>query len=100
MFGLVIGPYSRRRVGERARQLSEGRAGVEMAAVHRAGRRLRPGEPAVGHKDETARRLMTMPSVGPIVALASTTYRRSARSHEDGSLEARDRRAEEARPPV
>jgi transposase len=78
-FGLVIGPCSRGRVGERARELSEGRAGVDsvvasMVAVRdslieqivvcdRAIRRL-------AKEDETARRLMTVPSVGPIVALA------------------------------
>ena len=78
-FGLVIGKCSRGQLRQRAQELSEGRPGIEsivasMAAVRdslleqvtvcdRAIRRL-------AKRDEAARRLMTVPGVGPVVALA------------------------------
>src|ERR1700742_1382131 len=78
-FGLVIGKCSRGQLGQRAQELSEGRPGIEsivasMVAVRdslleqiiacdRAIRQLTK-------KDAAARRLMTVPGVGPVVALA------------------------------
>jgi transposase len=78
-FGLVIGKCSRGQLGQRAQALSEGRPGIEsivasMVTVRdslleqiivcdRAIRRL-------AKTDEAVRRLMTVPGVGPVVALA------------------------------
>jgi transposase len=78
-FGLVIGKCSRGQIGQRAQELSKGRPSIEnivvsMVAVRdslleqitvcdRAIRRL-------AKKDDTAQRLMTVPGVGPVVALA------------------------------
>jgi transposase len=78
-FGLVIGKCNRGHLGQRAQELSEGRPGAEsvvasMVAVRdslleqitvcdRAIRKL-------AKQDNTARRLMTVPGVGPVVALA------------------------------
>jgi transposase len=78
-FGLVIGQCSRGQIGQRAQKLSEGRSGVDsivasmvavrdslleqIAVCDRAIRRL-------AKKDEAAQRLMTVPGVGPVVALA------------------------------
>jgi transposase len=78
-FGLVIGKCRRGRIGQRAQELSKGHLGIDgvvasMVAVRdslleqiivcdRAIRRL-------AKKDDTARRLMTVPGVGPVVALA------------------------------
>ena len=78
-FGLVIGKCGRGHIGERAQELSKRRPGIDgvvasMVAVRdslleqiivcdRAIRRL-------AKKDDTARRLMTVPGVGPVVALA------------------------------
>ena len=78
-FGLVIGQCSRGQIGQRAQKLSEGRPGVDsivasmvavrdslleqIAVCDRAIRRL-------AKKDEAAQRLMTVPGVGPVVALA------------------------------
>jgi transposase len=78
-FGLVIGKCSCGQLGQRAQELSEGRPGVEsivasmvtvrdslleqITVCDRTIRRL-------AKKDEAARRLMTVPGVGPVVALA------------------------------
>jgi transposase len=78
-FGLVIGKCSRGQIGQRAQKLSEGRPGVDsivasmvavrdslleqIAACDRTIRRL-------AKKDAAAWRLMTVPGVGPVVALA------------------------------
>jgi transposase len=78
-FGLVIGKCGRGHIGQRAQELSKRRPGIDgvvasMVAVRdslleqiivcdRAIRRL-------AKKDDTARRLMTVPGVGPVVALA------------------------------
>ena len=78
-FGLVIGKCGRGQIGQRAQELSKGQPGIDgvvasMVAVRdslleqiivcdRAIRRL-------AKKDDTARRLMTVPGVGPVVALA------------------------------
>jgi transposase len=78
-FGLVIGKCSRGQIGQRAQELSKGSPGVDsivasmvavrdslleqITACDRAIRRL-------AKKDDTARRLMTVPGVGPVVALA------------------------------
>jgi transposase len=69
---LVIGKCGRGHIGQRAQALSKGQPGIDdvvasMVAVRdvcdRAIRRL-------AKKDDTARRLMTVPGVGPVVALA------------------------------
>jgi transposase len=78
-FGLVIGKCGHGQIGERAQQLAEGHPGIDcvvaslvavrdsvlqqVAVFDRAIRRL-------VKTDETARRLMTVPGVGPVVALA------------------------------
>ena len=78
-FGLVIGKCGRGQIGQRAQELSKQQPGIDgvvasMVAVRdslleqiivcdRAIRRL-------AKKDDTARRLMTVPGVGPVVALA------------------------------
>jgi transposase len=79
-FGLVIGKCGRGQIGQRAQELSKGQPGIDgvvasMVAVRdslleqiivcdRAIRRL-------AKKDDTARRLMTVPGVGPVVALVN-----------------------------
>jgi transposase len=78
-FGLVIGKCGHGQIGQRAEQLAEGRPGIDcvvasmvavrdsllqqIAVFDRAIRRLVKA-------DDTARRLMTVPGVGPVVALA------------------------------
>ena len=78
-FGLVIGKCGHGQIGQRAQQLAEGHPGVDcvvasMVAVRdsllqqivvfdRAIRQL-------VKTDDTARRLMTVPGIGPVVALA------------------------------
>jgi transposase len=78
-FGLVIGACGRGQIGQRAGQLAKGRPEVEgivtamlvvrdglvqqIAVFDRVIRRLAKG-------DDTTRRLMTVPSVGPVVAVA------------------------------
>jgi transposase len=78
-FGLVIGQCGHGQIGERAQQLAEGHPGIDcvvaslvtvrdsvlqqIAVFDRAIRRL-------VKTDDTARRLMTVPGVGPVVALA------------------------------
>jgi transposase len=80
-FGLVIGKCGRGHIGQRAQELSKGQLGIDgvvasMVAVRdslleqiivcdRAIRRL-------AKKDDTARRLMTVPGVGPVVALPTS----------------------------
>jgi transposase len=78
-FGLVIGKCGHGQIGERAQELAEGHPGIDcvvatmvavrdtllkqIAVFDRAIRRL-------AKTDDTARRLMTVPGVGPVVALA------------------------------
>jgi transposase len=78
-FGLVIGKCGHGQIGQRAEQLAEGHPGIDcvvaslvavrdsllqqIAIFDRAIRRLVKA-------DHTARRLMTVPGVGPVVALA------------------------------
>ena len=78
-FGLVIGACGRGQIGQRASELAKGRPEVDgivtamlvvrdslvqqIAVFDRVIRRLVKG-------DDTARRLMSVPSVGPVVALA------------------------------
>ena len=78
-FGLVIGACGRGQIGQRASELAKGRPEVDgivtamlvvrdslvqqIAVFDRVIRRLVKG-------DDTARRLMSVPSIGPVVALA------------------------------
>jgi transposase len=78
-FGLVIGKCGHGQIGQRAEQLAEGHPGIDcvvaslvavrdslrqqIAIFDRAIRRLVKA-------DDTARRLMTVPGIGPVVALA------------------------------
>jgi transposase len=78
-FGLVIGKCGHGQIGQRALELAKGQPGIDgvvaalvtvrdsllkqIAAFDRAVRRL-------ANADDTARRLMTVPGVGPVVALA------------------------------
>jgi transposase len=78
-FGLVIGACGRGQIGQRARALAKGRPEVDavvsamvvvrdslvqqIAAFDRIIRRLAKG-------DDTSRRLMSVPGVGPVVSLA------------------------------
>jgi len=79
VFGLVIGTCGHGQLGQRAQELAEGRPGIEgvvaamvtvresllkqITVFDRAIRRL-------AKTCDTARRLMTVPGVGPVVALA------------------------------
>jgi transposase len=66
--------YSRGQLGQRSQQLSKGRPGVDSIAASTAFSSRSPS--AIGpsddwaKKDDAARRLMTVPGVGPVVALA------------------------------
>jgi transposase len=78
-FGLVIGKCGHGQIGQRAHELAQGHPGIDsvvaamvavrdslmkqIAVFDRAIRRL-------AKADDTARRLMTVPGVGPVVALA------------------------------
>jgi transposase len=78
-FGLVIGKCGHGQIGQRARELAEGHPGIDcivasmvsvrdsllkqIAVFDRSIRQL-------AKTDNTARRLMTVPGVGPVVALA------------------------------
>jgi transposase len=78
-FGLVIGQCGRGQIGQRAQELSKGHPGIDcvvaaMVAVRDSlleqitvcDREIRK----LAKNDETAQRLMTVPGVGPVVALA------------------------------
>jgi transposase len=78
-FGLVIGQCGRGQLGQRARELSKGHPGVDCVVASMVAVRDSPLEQItvcdrtvrkLAKKDDTARRLMTAPGVGSIVALA------------------------------
>jgi transposase len=78
-FGLVIGKCSRGQIGQRAQELSKGSPGVDSIVASMVAVRDSLLEQITGcdrtirrlaKKNDMARRLMTVPGVGPVVALA------------------------------
>lgn len=81
-FGLKMGVVTRRRFEERARELSTGQAMLETvvgamfvarAALQTEYGKLHKTMLAIVHDDKVCRRLMTVPGVGPVVAITFKT---------------------------
>ena len=68
-FGLVIGKCGRGQIGQRAQELSKGQPGIDGVVASMVAVRDSLLEQIIVC-DDTARRLMTVPGVGPVVALA------------------------------
>ena len=78
-FGLVIGKCGHGQIGQRAQELAEGHPGIDCVVAAMVTvrdsllKQLAVFDRAIRHSaktDDTARRLMTVPSIGPVVALA------------------------------
>jgi hypothetical protein len=78
-FGLVIGKCGHGQIGQRAEQLAEGHSGIDCVVASMVAvcdsllQQIAVFDRAIWRlvkADDTARRLMTVPGVGPVVALA------------------------------